>query len=106
MSALEQSQSVQDLPYGVDRLDRPMEACAEGLPAWLYTDPAFFALERDILFRQAWQIVCHVNDVPHASDYQAFDFLGEKIVTLRAEDGAVRSFHNVCRHRASRLADG
>jgi phenylpropionate dioxygenase-like ring-hydroxylating dioxygenase large terminal subunit len=81
-------------------------AIVESLPAWLYTDPAFFALERERLFRTTWQIVCHVNDVPEAGDYQAFDFLGEKIVTLRGADGVVRSFHNVCRHRASRLADG
>ena len=81
-------------------------AIVESLPAWLYTDPAFFALERARLFRTTWQIVCHVSDAPEAGDYQAFDFLGEKIVTLRGADGVVRSFHNVCRHRASRLADG
>ncbi|HZZ87783.1 MAG TPA: aromatic ring-hydroxylating dioxygenase subunit alpha [Caulobacteraceae bacterium] len=79
---------------------------AKSLPAWLYTDPAFFALERDRLFRRTWQIVCHVSDIPQAGDYQAFDFLDERIVTLRGDDGPVRSFHNVCRHRASRLADG
>jgi phenylpropionate dioxygenase-like ring-hydroxylating dioxygenase large terminal subunit len=78
----------------------------QSLPAWLYTDPAFFALERERLFRQAWQVVCHMNDIPRAGDYQAFDFLDERVVTLRGEGGAVRSFHNVCRHRASRIADG
>ena len=72
----------------------------QSLPAWLYTDPAFFALERERLFRQAWQVVCHVNDIPRVGDYQAFDFLDERVVSLRGEDGAVRSFHNVCRHRA------
>jgi carnitine monooxygenase subunit len=86
-----------------EQLPAPM---AESLPAWLYTDPAFFALERERLFRAAWQIVCHVSDIPETGDYQAFDFLDEKIVTLRGEGGVVRSFHNVCRHRASRLADG
>ncbi|WP_158917191.1 aromatic ring-hydroxylating dioxygenase subunit alpha [Caulobacter sp. S45] len=82
------------------------EPLSESLPAWLYTDPAFFALERKRLFRQTWQIVCHVNDIPATGDYQAFDFLDDKILTVRGEDGEVRSFHNVCRHRASRLADG
>jgi phenylpropionate dioxygenase-like ring-hydroxylating dioxygenase large terminal subunit len=84
----------------------PAPAMGESLPAWLYTDPGFFALERQRLFRAAWQIVCHVSDVPEAGDYQAFDFLDEQILTLRGEAGVVRSFHNVCRHRASRLADG
>jgi phenylpropionate dioxygenase-like ring-hydroxylating dioxygenase large terminal subunit len=81
-------------------------SAARSLPAWLYTDPRFFALERERLFRHAWQIVCHVGDIPNPGDYHAFDFLDEKVVTLRGGDGAVRSFHNLCRHRASRLADG
>jgi len=78
----------------------------ESLPAWLYRDEGFFALERAKVFAEAWQIVCHVNDLPDPGDYYTLDFLDEKLVTVRGEDGVVRSFHNVCRHRASRLADG
>ena len=76
------------------------------LPAWIYRDPGFFALEKERLFRTAWQVVCHVNDVPDAGDFHTLDFLDERIVTVRGDDGEVRSFHNVCRHRASRLVDG
>jgi phenylpropionate dioxygenase-like ring-hydroxylating dioxygenase large terminal subunit len=76
------------------------------LPAWIYSDPAFFERERQTVFKTAWQVVCHVNDVPQAGDYQTLDFLGEQVLVLRGDDGEVRSFHNACRHRASRLADG
>lgn len=76
------------------------------LPAWLYSDPGFFQLERERLFRQAWQVVCHVSDVPAAGDFHTLEFLNERVVTLRGVDGRVRSFHNVCRHRAARIADG
>lgn len=76
------------------------------LPAWIYSDPAFFERERETVFKTAWQVVCHVNDVPKAGDYQSLDFLGEQVLVLRGDDGVVRSFHNACRHRASRLADG
>lgn len=75
------------------------------LPAWLYYDPGFFELERRTLFRETWQLVCHVNDVPEPGDYVTLDLLGEKALVLRGEDGVVRAFHNVCRHRAARLAD-
>ena len=79
----------------------------QSLPAWLYTDPRLLRRwSASGCSAQAWQIVCHVNDIPEAGDYQTLDFLDEKVVTLRGDDGAVRSFHNVCRHRASRLADG
>jgi phenylpropionate dioxygenase-like ring-hydroxylating dioxygenase large terminal subunit len=74
------------------------------LPAWLYTDPRFFALERERIFRQAWQLVGHVNDAPAPGDYVTLDALGERVVTIRGEDGVLRSFHNVCRHRAGKLA--
>ena len=77
----------------------------ESLPAWLYTDPGFFEREREKIFRQAWHIVGHVNDAPSLGDYITLDVLGERVVTLRGEDGVLRSFHNVCRHRASKLAE-
>ncbi len=78
----------------------------ESLPAWIYRDEGFFDLEASHVFRQAWQVVCHVNDIPKVGDYHTFDFLGERVVCVRGEDRAVRSFHNVCRHRAARVADG
>ena len=78
---------------------------AYSLPSWIYHDPEFFELEKQTIFRQAWQLVCHTSDVPNAGDYHSFDFMGESVIVLRGEDGQIRSFHNACRHRASRLLD-
>src|SRR5262245_15841351 len=78
---------------------------AYSLPAWIYSDPDFFELEKQKIFRTSWQLVCHLSDIPRPGDFHRFDFLGESIVAVRGEDGQVRSFHNVCRHRASRLLD-
>jgi phenylpropionate dioxygenase-like ring-hydroxylating dioxygenase large terminal subunit len=80
-------------------------AITQSLAAWLYTDPSFFALETARVFRAAWQVVCHLNDIPEPGDYHTLDFLDEKVVSVRGEDGAVRSFHNVCRHRAAQMVD-
>jgi phenylpropionate dioxygenase-like ring-hydroxylating dioxygenase large terminal subunit len=74
------------------------------LPAWIYTDPRFFELERARIFRQAWHVVGHVSDAPRPGDYVTLDILGERVVSVRGSDGVLRSFHNVCRHRAARLA--
>ena len=78
----------------------------QSLPARLYRDAEFFEAERLKLFAKSWHLVCHVNDIPRAGDYHTLDILGEKFLALRGADGVVRSFHNVCRHRGSRLADG
>lgn len=79
---------------------------ALSLPAWIYRDAEFFEAERRAVFRSSWQLVCHLNDIPKAGDYHALEFFGESLVVVRGEDGKVRGFHNVCRHRASRLLDG
>ena len=76
------------------------------LPAWAYSDPEFLALERERVFRPSWQVICHVSEIPKPGDYQCFDFIGEMLFALRGNDGTVRVFHNVCRHRAARLLDG
>jgi carnitine monooxygenase subunit len=76
------------------------------LPGWVYHDPAFFKVEMDRVIRPSWQVVCHCNDIPNAGDWHSLELLGENVIVLRGDDGAVRAFHNVCRHRASRIVDG
>lgn len=58
------------------------------------------------VIRPSWQIVCHNSDIPAAGDWQTLDYLGESIIVIRGDDGDVRAFANVCRHRGSRLVDG
>ncbi|MBN9052775.1 aromatic ring-hydroxylating dioxygenase subunit alpha [Shinella sp. PSBB067] len=74
-----------------------------GLPGWCYHSPALLELERQHVFREHWQIACHVSDIPEAGNYLAMDVVGERALILRGQDGAVRAFHNICRHRGSRL---
>ena len=76
------------------------------LPGWVYHDPSFFKVEMERVIRPSWQIVCHLSDVPAAGDWHSLDLLGESVVVVRGDDAGVRAFHNVCRHRASRILDG
>ncbi len=76
------------------------------LPGWVYHDPEYFAVEMARVLRPSWQVVCHASDIPAAGDWHALAFLGESILVVRGEDGVVRAFTNVCRHRGSRLVDG
>jgi phenylpropionate dioxygenase-like ring-hydroxylating dioxygenase large terminal subunit len=76
------------------------------LPAWIYSDEKFFALERERIFMRSWQIVCHSNDIPNSGDYFVLNFMGESAYVVRGKDNVIRGFYNVCRHRAARLLDG
>ena len=76
------------------------------LPGWLYHDPEFFAAEVDAFLRASPQIVCHESEIAAPGEWRSLDYVGESILVIRGDDGSPRAFHNVCRHRGSRLVDG
>ena len=76
------------------------------LPAWVYDHPEMTRLEHERILMPSWQMVCHLNSIPHAGDYVTFDMGPESVLALRDRDGSVRAYHNVCRHRGARLLDG
>lgn len=76
------------------------------LPGWLYFDPEFFEAEKRAFLRAAPQVVCHESEIANAGEWRTLDYLGESVIVIRGDDGEVRAFTNVCRHRGSRLVDG
>ena len=77
-----------------------------GLPGWTYHGGAYHAIEMDRVVRPAWQIVCHVSDIPEAGDWQTLRLLEEHVIVVRGDDLQIRAFLNVCRHRGMRLVEG
>ncbi|MDQ2064770.1 aromatic ring-hydroxylating dioxygenase subunit alpha [Xinfangfangia sp. CPCC 101601] len=84
----------------------PKDWDRSGLPSWTYRSQAMFELERDNVFLNHWQVAGHVSDIPAAGDWLAFDLFDERAVIMRGQDGIVRAFHNLCRHRGARVVDG
>jgi len=41
--------------------------------------------------------------LPRAGSHMAFSIAGAPVVVVRGRDGAIRGFHNTCRHRGSRI---
>lgn len=76
------------------------------LPGWLYHDPEFFEAEKTAFLRAAPQVVCHESEIADPGEWRSLDYLGESVFVIRGDDGQVRAFSNVCRHRGSRLVDG
>ena len=76
------------------------------LPGWLYYDPEFFEAEKKAFLRAAPQVVCHESEIREPGEWRSLEYLGESVFVIRGDDGKVRAFANVCRHRGSRLLDG
>ncbi len=81
----------------------PADWDRSGLPGWTYFNAELLELEKEELFRKRWQLACHMSDVAAPGDFVTFDVAGERALIVRGRDGAVRAFHNVCRHRGSRV---
>jgi choline monooxygenase len=81
-------------------------ARASTLPAPLYFSAETFASEKTRLFASTWQVVGHVRQVASPGDYFTFDLIGEPLLIARGDDGILRGFYNVCRHRAGNPASG
>ena len=70
-----------------------------------YISPAYFELERERIFRRVWLNVGRLEDIPQPGDYFVQDLAVGKtsILVVRGQDGTVRAFHNVCKHRGNKI---
>ncbi len=76
------------------------------LPAWTYGSATFHRAEREAIFRSTWLLLGHASQLREAGDYVSRTVAGEPIAVVRGEDGELRAFSNVCRHRGARILDG
>lgn len=84
----------------------PDPARATTLPASWYWDPEVLEKEERAVFGRAWQWAGLAEQVAHSGDYFTARVGREPVLIVRGEDGALRAFSNVCRHRAGGVAVG
>jgi glycine betaine catabolism A len=73
------------------------------LPASYYTDPAWYQRELERIHLDMWLYAGRADRIAQAGAYFLFTIADAEVVVLRDERGQVRAFHNVCRHRGTRL---
>jgi Rieske 2Fe-2S family protein len=75
------------------------------LDAGAYLSDEVWATERDRIWFRQWVLVGRDHDLPEPGDRVVVDVAGESIVVVRDDDGTLRGFFNVCRHRGAQLVD-
>lgn len=84
--------------------DRPeMPAGVRTLPAVHYTDPARFELEMERIHFDMWLCAGRAEQLAAAGRYFVRQVGSASVVVVGGEDGRPAAFHNVCRHRGTRL---
>lgn len=75
------------------------------IPARRYYDEQFYNLERDRLWPHAWQMACRLDEIPEVGDWVEYQIFDKSVIVVRTKEG-IKAFHNACRHRGVRLANG
>ncbi len=71
-----------------------------------YLSPDFAALEEERLWPSVWQIACTVDHVAEPGDYFEYRAGPYSVLIVRGDDGELRAFQNVCRHRGNSICQG
>jgi choline monooxygenase len=81
----------------------PLEI-ASTLPGYMYADPAFHTFDAETVFAGNWQLICGAEKLKDSGDHVVTEIAGRPIILVRGEEGTLRGFFNVCKHRAGPLA--
>jgi choline monooxygenase len=76
------------------------------LPFSWFADPAVFALEQERIFARGWQYAGPAEWVAEPGQYLTCRAGLVPVVVVRDHDGALNGFVNICRHRATEVAQG
>src|SRR5881398_2479669 len=82
--------------------ERPLER-ARTIPSAWYFDPELYALECRRVFGGSWQLVGRTEQLTRPGAFATAAIAGEPILVVRDNEGILRAFHNVCRHRAAQV---
>ena len=68
-----------------------------------YKTPEIFETDLNRIYRRHWLLAGPTCRLKRNGDYFTYQVANDSLVILRDESGEVRAFHNVCRHRGSRV---
>jgi Rieske 2Fe-2S family protein len=91
-------------PTFVQTTRLPM-ASGRTLPGRYFTSPAIFAEEVDRIFTRQWLCVGPADRIRERGAYFLEQIGAANIIVMRESAETVRAFHNVCRHRGTRICE-
>jgi len=75
------------------------------IDSWEYRDPELARRERREIFGRFPIVAAHSTELPRPFDFHRTQLPNNEVLLVRQQDGTVRAFVNVCRHRGARLVE-
>ena len=73
------------------------------LPQAFYTDPDIYAADLRHVWYRDWLFALPAVEIPRTGNFVTLQIGAYGVIVVRGADGAIRAFHNSCRHRGSRV---
>jgi Rieske 2Fe-2S family protein len=83
------------------REERPPEFSP--LPREYYVSREWHERDLERIFRRQWLFAGFTSQIRERGDFCVFELCDDSVIIVRADDDTLSAFHNVCRHRGTRL---
>ncbi len=87
-------------------MNKPEAQPVHSLEPRYYTDPAIFKQEMSGLLTRTWQFAGHASELENPGDYFSYEIAGQNLFSIRTRNGDIKTYYNVCQHRAHELVSG
>ncbi len=68
-----------------------------------YNDPDLFRIDMEEIFAKEWLFAGLTCEIPKKGNFITLDIGDNPVTIVRGNNGEVNAFHNVCRHRGSKI---
>ena len=105
-TAATQTSAVSDAASGESGNGAPPSSSGRALESRYYLGEDVLAHEMERVFARSWQYAGHVGELPEPNTYITTRAGDQPVLVVRTENGELRAYRNVCRHRGSELLTG
>jgi Rieske 2Fe-2S family protein len=74
-----------------------------GMPRAFYLTDSLYAAELQTIWQGGWLFAGFAFEIANPGDFLTLTVDAAPVLVIRGDDGTVRAFHNVCRHRGTQI---
>ena len=76
------------------------------IPKEQYFESEWFEREKQSIFNACWTFATTIDRLKNPGDFVTLQFMDHPLVVLKDQQGELKAFHNICRHRGCEVLEG